>query len=93
MEASNQQVRIPQDLAVIGCGNLHSDDIIRVPLSSIDQRSHEIGRRTAALVIKLLAEDASPEHRKIVLQPRLVMRASTNLPSKKSASKRAQPSR
>ena len=61
MEALKRSVRVPEDLAVIGCGNLHSDDIVRVPLSSIDQRSREIGARTAALVLELLAEDATPE--------------------------------
>ena len=88
MEAYRQNVRVPEDLAVIGCGNLHSDDIIRVPLSSIDQRSREIGKRAADLVIKLLAEDASTEYRRIVLQPRLIPRASTSLPARRSASKR-----
>jgi LacI family transcriptional regulator len=89
MEALKRGVRIPEDLAVIGCGNLHSDDIVRVPLSSIDQRSREIGARTAALVLELLAEDATPEYRKIVLQPRLVARDSTCSPIIKATTKGA----
>ena len=52
---------VPQDLAVIGCGNLHFDDSIRVPLSSIDQRSGEIGRRAAKLILELVKEDATLE--------------------------------
>jgi LacI family transcriptional regulator len=79
MEASKQGLRVPEDLAVIGCGNLHSDETLRVPLSSIDQRSREVGTRAAALVLELLAEDAPQDHKKVVLQPKLSARDSTLL--------------
>lgn len=29
-------LRVPEDMAVIGCGNLHYDDVLQVPLSSVD---------------------------------------------------------
>jgi LacI family transcriptional regulator len=77
MQAYAQGIAIPKDLAVIGCGNLHYNDIIRTPLSSIDQRSNEIGRRIGKLILELVAEDASPETRRVVLQASLVPRAST----------------
>jgi LacI family transcriptional regulator len=77
VQAFAQNIAVPRDLAVIGCGNLHYDDSIRVPLSSIDQRSNEIGRRTGKLILELLAEDASQESRRIVLQANLAPRLST----------------
>lgn len=77
LQASLQGLDVPQDLAVMGCGNLHFDKLIRVPLSSVDQRSNEIGRRTGKLILELIAEDASRETRKIVLQGKLAPRAST----------------
>lgn len=81
-EALNKGIRIPEQLAVIGSGNLHYDDAIRIPLSSIDQRSHEIGSRAARLILDLLTEDeeqraVNAEYRSILLQPRLVARTST----------------
>ena len=76
-EALRRGIDVPKGLAVIGCGNLHYDDEIRVPLSSIDQRSDEIGSRTARLILDILGDEASEECREIVLQPRLVARAST----------------
>ena len=76
-EALRQGIDVPKGLAVIGCGNLHYDDEIRVPLSSIDQRSDEIGGRTARLILDILGDEASGTCREIVLQPRLVARAST----------------
>jgi LacI family transcriptional regulator len=76
-EAQNQGIRVPHDLAVIGCGNLHYDDEIRVPLSSVDQRSSEIGSRTAKLILDVLNTEVSRDYRSVILQPRLKARAST----------------
>jgi LacI family transcriptional regulator len=74
-------LRVPEDLAVIGCGNLHYDDEIRVPLSSIDQRSSEIGGRTAKLILDMLTDKIPAGQtialKDVILQPRLVVRAST----------------
>lgn len=94
LEAVAQGVNVPKDLAVIGCGNLHSDRLIRVPLSSVDQRSNEIGRRAAKLILDIIEgpADAKPVGpKKIVLQGGLVQRASTDRgeiasrPAKKAA--------
>jgi LacI family transcriptional regulator len=79
-EALNRGVAVPKHLAVIGCGNLHYVSEIRVPLSSIDQRSGEIGQRAARLILDILAAEAikAPlEYREVILQPRLTARDST----------------
>jgi LacI family transcriptional regulator, galactose operon repressor len=36
-------LQIPRDVAVVGCGNVHYDDLLRVPLTSIDQDSNGLG--------------------------------------------------
>ena len=41
-------LKIPQDIAVVGCGNLHYDDFLLVPLTSIDQDSSGIGETAEA---------------------------------------------
>lgn len=89
LEASAQGIAVPEQLAVIGCGNLHFDKLISTPLSSVDQRSNEIGRRTGKLILELVAEDASREVRKIVLQASLAPRASTDRSGKSKAKKKA----
>ena len=76
-EALSQGIEVPKQLAVIGCGNLHYDTEIRVPLSSIDQRSDEIGSRTASLILDILAEEVPGKCRQIILQPKLMARNST----------------
>jgi LacI family transcriptional regulator len=80
-EALRHGINVPKQLAVIGCGNLIYDDEIRVPLSSVDQRSNEIGSRAAKLILEILATkpgETPLDYRQIILQPRLATRESTD---------------
>ena len=70
-------LRIPADIALIGCGNLFFDDYLRVPLSSVDQQSAAIGIRAARLAIDLVNADKPPRTRTILLEPKIVQREST----------------
>jgi len=82
-------VRIPEDVAVIGCGNLHYDDSLRVPLSSIDQHSREIGRHAARIALGILNAKTPPAPETVVMKPELVMRRSTQRrTAKQGASKK-----
>jgi LacI family transcriptional regulator len=76
-ETVNQNLRIPEDIAIIGCGNLHYDDSLRVPLSSIDQHSHRIGTEAAQLVLATLRSKTAPKPKTILLPPEIIVRAST----------------
>lgn len=70
-------LRIPEDIALIGCGNLPNNDCLRVPLSSIDQHSQMIGQRAAELVLNLIESKQTPLVQTIILEPTLVARSST----------------
>ncbi|HSW50736.1 MAG TPA: substrate-binding domain-containing protein, partial [Bryobacteraceae bacterium] len=70
-------LRIPQEIAVIGCGNIHYDDVLAVPLSSIDQQSTLIGERAAKLALSLIQAKTQRRPADILLEPRVVVRAST----------------
>lgn len=70
-------LRVPEDVAVIGCGNLHYDDVLRVPLSSIDQNTNEIGSLTARATIAVIESKQARKPRTYLVEPRLVVRAST----------------
>ena len=70
-------LRVPGDIAVIGSGNLHYDTELRIPLSSIDQQTDMIGERTGRLTLSLLESKVRPRKRTIIIQPQLVVRAST----------------
>jgi LacI family transcriptional regulator len=85
--ALDQGLRIPDDIAVIGCGNLHYDDSLRVPLSSIDQHSRRIGEEAARIALAILNSKKPPKPETIVLQPELIMRGSTQRAGKQRSAK------
>lgn len=76
-ESLDQGLRIPGELAIIGCGNLHYDDSLRVPLSSVDQHSRRIGAEAARLVLETLKSKIPLTPETVLLPPELIVRAST----------------
>jgi LacI family transcriptional regulator len=70
-------LRVPQDIAVIGCGNLHFDKSLRVPLSSVDQQSAAIGERAGKLLLSVIEAKVPPQPKSIMLEPSVVPREST----------------
>ncbi|HKW17969.1 MAG TPA: LacI family DNA-binding transcriptional regulator [Terriglobales bacterium] len=75
--ALDEGLRIPEDIAIIGCGNLHYDDSLRVPLSSIDQHSRRIGEEAARLTLRILNSKMPLKPESVILQPELIVRRST----------------
>ena len=74
---ASQRIRVPQEMALIGYDDIAFAAGAAVPLSSIAQPRHEIGRRAMEL---LLAEAGDPDRPKerVVLDPTLVVRRSTD---------------
>ena len=71
-------LRVPEDVALIGCGNVHYDALLRVPLSSIDQDSSGIGERAAKLALSVVEAKGAPVRpRTVLLTPRLIARESS----------------
>ena len=70
-------LKIPEDIAIVGCGNLHYDDSLRIPLSSVDQRSQLIGERTAAILLNIFDSKARPQPVSVILDPVLIVRDSS----------------
>jgi LacI family transcriptional regulator len=71
-------LKIPEDIALIGCGNVRYAHFLRVPLSSIDQKSSEIGTQAGAVALALVESRSAPKPVSILLEPSLVTRASTS---------------
>jgi LacI family transcriptional regulator len=77
-EILDSGLRVPQDVAVIGCGNVRYAHLLRVPLSSVDQDSTGIGEHAAKLALSLVQTKGAPARPKnVLLQPKVVARAST----------------
>jgi LacI family transcriptional regulator len=70
-------LRIPEDVAVVGCGNLSYSDFLRVPLTSVDQGSKAIGKRAAALALKLAHNKVPASPKSELVPPQIVVRASS----------------
>lgn len=70
-------LRIPEDIAVVGCGNVLYSDFLRVPLTSIDQDSSAIGKHAAELALSLVGAKGPVLPKTELVTPRLIVRAST----------------
>jgi LacI family transcriptional regulator len=75
--AIEEGVRIPQELALIGSGNVRYAKFLRVPLSTVDQQSEEIGERAAKLALKLIETKSQGKAITILLTPKLLVRESS----------------
>lgn len=75
--AATAGIDVPRELAIIGCGNFHFNDTLRVPLSSIDQGSAAMGRRLAKLILEIVDSKGTLQPTSSILKPKLVIRASS----------------
>ena len=79
--AVHKRIRIPEDLSVVGYGNLHGCELVKPHLTSVDQQAYEIGRSAAQRVLTRASNPAACP-RKILLRPELIVRESTAPPGK-----------
>jgi LacI family transcriptional regulator len=70
-------LRIPQDIAIVGCGNVQYAPMLRVPLTSVDQDSATLAERAAKLAISLVGKKDHVRPRSIFTKPKLVVRESS----------------
>jgi LacI family transcriptional regulator len=71
-------VSIPNELAIVGCGNFHYSGKLQIPLTSVDQHAIEIGKRTARMIARLHGRPSN-HNRNVILEPQLIIRASSHL--------------
>ena len=69
-------VRVPQDLSVIGFDNLSFTEHLTTPLTTVDQPKHEMGRRAVELLLERITYPADANSRREVLHPHLIIRES-----------------
>jgi LacI family transcriptional regulator len=70
-------LKIPEDIAILGCGNVKYSDCLRVPLTTIDQNCEAMGEHAARLALSLLESEVPPQPQAILVEPSLVVRDST----------------
>jgi LacI family transcriptional regulator len=69
-------LRIPEDIAIVGCGNVRYAGFLRVPLTTIDQQSEEIGDRSAKLALTQIDAKGAGRVKTMLLEPKLIVRQS-----------------
>jgi len=72
-------LEIPKDVAIIGCENLDFNSSLRVPLSSVDQQSTKLGEQAGQLILDILRAKKKQDIQRIILEPKVVVRASTKI--------------
>src|SRR5882762_683355 len=68
---------IPQDIAVVGAGNVHYSDMLAIPLTTVDQGTVQIGKQAAQLLMEQIGAKNKSRVKKILITPKLVIRRST----------------
>ena len=70
-------VRVPEELAIVGYDDIDFAAAAAVPLTSVRQPRHAIGRTGAELVMAETTDPAGHEHQHVVFTPELVVRQSS----------------
>jgi LacI family transcriptional regulator len=68
---------VPQDIAVVGAGDIHYADMLRVPLSTVNQNSFQIGETAAERLLECMESKTPLPPKHILFPPRLVVRESS----------------
>src|SRR5881394_2475076 len=69
-------LRIPEDVAIVGGGNIHYGDMLRVPLTTVAWSTAEMGHAAARLLIDLVVGKRGTREQQVIVEPELVVRAS-----------------
>jgi len=70
---------IPEDVAIVGCGNISYSDLLRIPISTVDQDSKTIGATAAELALNLALNNKKKAFtpRAEIITPHLIVRKSS----------------
>jgi len=69
-------LRIPDDIAIVGGGNIHYGDMLRVPLTTVAWSTSEMGQTAARLLVAMVEGKKRPKEQHIIVEPELVVRES-----------------
>jgi LacI family transcriptional regulator len=73
---SEAGLRIPEDIAIVGGGNIHYGDMLRVPLTTVAWSTSEMGQAAGRLLIAQIEHKKRPKEQHIIVEPELVVRES-----------------
>ncbi len=68
--------KIPEDISVIGCGNMLVSKWTIPPLTTVDQYTRQIGSQSVDMLLKLMGENERSKREVKIIEPRVVVRES-----------------
>jgi LacI family transcriptional regulator len=74
---TTHRIGVPDGVAIVGYDDVDFAAAAAVPLSSVRQPRHQLGRAAAQLLIEEALGDGTHRHRQVVFEPDLVVRASS----------------
>lgn len=78
-------VRVPEDISIVGAGDIAHGDMLRVPLTTVSWSRRDLGVRAAQLILDQLEDHPTGPFERVVLPPQLVVRGSTARPRRRAA--------
>lgn len=76
-----EQVAVPEEVAIVGAGNIRYSNCLKVPLATVDQGSYKIGQLADELLLKMLQNARYRKSERLIVQPKLIIRDSTPCPA------------
>lgn len=70
-------LRVPDDIAVVGAGDVWHADLLRVPLTTVGWSKEELGKRAAELILDQIGPHPDGPFERVIVPPQLVVRASS----------------
>ena len=71
------RLQVPEDIAVIGAGDIALGDLLRVPLTTVSWSRDELGKQAAQLLLDRIGPEPSDQFRSVVISPHLIVRRSS----------------
>jgi len=82
--AADAGLKVPEDLAIVGCGRIRYGDLLRVPLTTVSWPARGIGRAAASQLIEMIngTRSETKQAGETIFTPLLVRRGSCGAPVK-----------
>lgn len=78
MAIKDKGLKMPDDIALVGFNDEPITSLLNPSISSVSQPAFEMGKTAARLFIEHLNSEANLDHKKVIFNPELVIRDSSN---------------
>jgi LacI family transcriptional regulator len=76
-EMTRNRIRVPEDISIVGYDDIDFAAAAAVPLTSVRQPRHQLGRTAARMLVEETAADEMHQHQQVIFEPQMVLRQST----------------